>query len=119
MSYSQSFADELAELMSGVGKITQKKMFGALGFYLGADIVACLFDDGFYLKAKGPLADEMAALGCKPFIYQGKSGKKVVMPYWTAPQACLDDAEEMVSWIKRVKASILDAPKPKKSGKKT
>ncbi len=93
MSFSQSFVDELADMMSGVGKITQKKMFGALGFYLGKNIVACLFGDGLYLKAKGPVANEMAAMGCKPFLYQGKGGKKVAMPYWTAPQACLDNAE--------------------------
>ena len=114
MSFSQSFADELADLMSGAGKITQKKMFGALAYYYGTDIVGCLFDDGFYLKAKGGLADELQALGCKPFIYKGKSGKTVAMPYWTAPQVCLDDADEMVRWIKKAKASATSKPKPAK-----
>ena len=121
MSYNQSYADELADLMRGAGKITSKKMFGALGFYHGADIVACLFDDGFYLKAKGALADELKALGCKPFVYKGKSGKTVAMPYWTAPQGCLDDADEMVKWVKRAKASASAAsdPKPAKPAKKS
>ena len=119
MSYNPSFADELADLMSGAGKITQKKMFGALAYYHGSDIVGCLFDDGFYLKAKGALADELKALGCKPFVYKGKSGKTVAMPYWTAPQACLDDADEMVKWIKKAKASAASDPKPAKPAKKS
>ena len=119
MSYNKSFADELADLMSGAGKITHKKMFGALGFYHGADIVACLFDDGFYLKAKGALADELKALGCQPFVYNGKSGKSVAMPYWAAPQACLDDADEMVKWIKKAKASAASEPTKKPPTKKT
>lgn len=119
MSFSQSFADELAELMSGAGKITQKKMFGALAYYHGSDIVGCLFDDGFYFRAKGDLADELKALGCKPFVYKGKSGRTVAMPYWTAPQTCFDDADEMVKWIKKAKASAASHPKPaKKTSKK-
>ena len=119
MSYNPSYAEELADLMSGAGKITQKKMFGALGFYHGADIVACLCDDGFYLKAKGALADELRAMDCKPFVYSGKSGKKVAMPYWTAPQTCLDDADEMVKWIKKAKASAASDPKAAKPAKKS
>ena len=114
MSYNQSYADELSDLMSGAGKITQKKMFGACGFYHGPDIVACLFDDGFYLKAKGALADELKAMGQKPFVYSGKSGKTVAMPYWTAPQTCLDDADEMVKWVKRAKASVVAVEAEKK-----
>ncbi len=105
--------------MSGAGKITQKKMFGALAFYHGADIVACLFDDGFYLKAKGALAEELKAMGCRPFAYKGKSGKSVAMPYWTAPPACLDDADEMVKWIKLAKASAAIDSKPAKPPKKS
>ena len=119
MSYNSSYAEELADLMSGAGKITQKKMFGALAYYHGADIVACLFDDGFYLRAEGALADELKAMDCKPFVYSGKSGKSVAMPYWTAPQACLDDTDEMVKWIKRAKASAASESKSTKPAKKS
>ena len=118
MSFSQSFADELADLMSGAGKFTQKKMFGALGFYQGAEIIGCLFEDGFYLKAKGALADELKAQGSKPFVYSGKSGKTVAMPYWTAPQVCLDDADVMMNWVKKAIASNANEPKLAKPVKK-
>ena len=119
MSFSQSFADELADLMSGAGKFTQKKMFGALGFYHGREIIGCLFEDGFYLKAKGALADELKALGSKPFVYRGKSGKTVQMPYLTAPTACLDDADVMVSWVKKAIVSAAAEPKTAQPAKKT
>ena len=120
MSYNQSFADELTNLMRGAGKFTQKKMFGALAFYHGSNIIACLFDDGFYFRAKGALADELKSLGSKPFEYSGKSGKKIAMPYWTAPQACLDEPDEMVKWVKKALASAASEPKPiKKPANKT
>jgi len=111
MSYSQSFADQLADLMAGAGKITTKKMFGALGYYRGPTLFACLMDgDVFYFKAKGALADEMKAMGCKLFTYSGKSGRAVAMPYWTAPQACVDDADEMVKWVKKALAALTEGP---------
>ncbi len=114
MSYSQSVADELLDLMKGVGRVSTKKMFGALGFYNGTTLFACLFDgDLFYLKATGVLADELKALGSKPFVYSGKSGKSVSMPYWTAPSACLDDVDEMTLWCKKALASLAATPKPK------
>jgi len=115
MSYSQSVADELQDLMRAVGRVSTKKMFGALGFYHGPTLFACLFDgDVFYLKATAALADELKANGSKPFIYEGKSGKSVSMPYWTAPLACLDDADEMTLWCNKALASLHAAPEPTK-----
>jgi DNA transformation protein and related proteins len=109
MSYTPSVADELLGMMQGLGKVTPKKMFGALGFYSGPTIFACLFDgDIFYLKATGALADELKALGQQPFLYQGKSGKTVNMPYWTAPQTCLDDPDEMVMWCRKALAAAAE-----------
>jgi DNA transformation protein and related proteins len=121
VSFSASLAEELLGLMQGLGKVTTKKMFGALGFYHGPTLFACLFDgDIFYLKATSAFAEELKALGSKPFIYQGKSGKAVSMPYWTAPPACLDDADEMLHWCRK---AVLQAenqkPVAKKSKKKT
>jgi DNA transformation protein len=107
MSYSPSFADELLHLMKGLGPVTTRKMFGALGFYRGPDIFACLMDgDVFYLKATGSLAEELRGNGSKPFIYEGKSGKTVNMPYMTAPSACLDDADEMILWCRKALAAL-------------
>ena len=106
MSYTQSVGDELLGLMQGLGRVTTKRMFGALGFYSGPTIFACLFDgDIFYLKATGALAEELKAAGSQPFIYKGKSGKAVNMPYWTAPLSCLEDADEMVKWGRKALAA--------------
>jgi DNA transformation protein and related proteins len=119
MSYNPSFADELLGLMQGVGKITTRKMFGALGFYHGSALFACLMDgDIFYLKAKGVLAEELKEAGSKLFTYNGKSGKQVAMPYWTAPLVCLDDPDEMTKWCKKAIVSLADIPAPKKPKKK-
>ncbi|MDE2385469.1 MAG: TfoX/Sxy family protein [Alphaproteobacteria bacterium] len=112
MSYTASFAEELLGLMEGLGKVTTKKMFGALGFYRGPAIFACLFDgDVFYLKAQGAFADELKAVGSQPFIYHSKNGRSVAMPYMTAPQACLEDADEMTAWCNKALAALAAKPK--------
>ncbi len=119
MSYSQNFADELLGQMQGLGKITTKKMFGALGFYHGPTLFACLMDgDLFYLKAKGEFADELKARGSKLFTYQGKSGKLVAMPYWTAPETCFDDPDEMKAWCYKALAHAAAEKPPTKKLKK-
>jgi len=119
VSYTPSVADELLGLMQGLGKVTTKKMFGALGFYQGATIFACLFDgDVFYLKATDTLADELKALGSTPFIYHSKNGKTVNMPYVTAPAACMDDADEMVLWCKKALQATAEKAPTGKSAKK-
>jgi DNA transformation protein and related proteins len=120
MSYSPGFAEQVLDLMSGAGKVSSKKMFGELGIYHGAMLFAMVADDVLYFKAKDTLASELKALGQMPFIYHGRSGKEVSMAYWTAPVACLDDADEMIVWCRMAVASLNAAPKklPAKAAKR-
>lgn len=114
MSFTPSVAEELLGSMQGLGHVSTKPMFGACAFYLGPSLFGCLFEgDIFYLKATGDLAEELKALGSQPFNYQSKFGKSVVMPYWTAPPACLEEADEMVKWARKSLAAIASKP-PKK-----
>jgi len=39
------------------------------------------------------------------------------MSYWRAPEACLDDPEEMTLWARKAFAAALRARKPAKTGK--
>jgi DNA transformation protein and related proteins len=119
VGYNQQFAEELLGLMGTVGQVTTKKMFGALAFYQGPSIFACLMSDHkFYLRAQGELAEELRSLGEHVFDYQGKSGKSVAMPYWTAPQDCLEDPDVMVAWCKKAIANAATKPLSKKAKKR-
>ncbi len=117
MSYTQGFADQVLDLMTGLGKVSTRKMFGELGLYLGPQIFACIIDDELYLKATGELAEELKEQGGKQFAPGSKGGKQIAMPYWTAPTACLDDPSEMMVWCKK-SLSNLEAPKPAKKKKR-
>lgn len=45
------------------------------------------------LKAKGVFAQRMATLGGEEWTYERKDGKQSAMPYWTLPDAMLDDPQ--------------------------
>ena len=102
MPFSPEFADFIVEQMAGFGSVTKKKIFGECGLYSGATLFAVIADDILYFKAKGALADELKTLGSQPFTYPGKSGKRVAMPYWRAPEDCLENSDDMDAWCRKI-----------------
>ena len=111
MSVTPGVADQVLDLMAGLGKVTTKRMFGEMGLYWGPQIFALIIDDELYLKATGALADELKALGGKQFTPGSNGRKKVAMPYWTAPASCLDDPAEMEEWCRKALKSVPAKPK--------
>ena len=83
------------DMFDTLGQITTRKMMGGLSIYCDGVIFAMLDRTGtLYLKAKGPLADEMAAAGAVQFGAQ--SGD--VMAYWTLPDTALYDPDAVLIW---------------------
>ncbi len=96
MSVSDEDIAFAKELFEGVGHLTTRKMMGGLCLYSDGTIFALLYSDGtLFIKAQGDFIDEVKALGCTQWTYQreGKD-KPTAMPYWTLPEACLDDPDE-------------------------
>ena len=74
------------DLFSELGKISSRKMFGGMCLYLDGEVFALMSSDGqLYLKAKGDVVTELADNGATQFHN---------MPYWSAPEAALDDPQE-------------------------
>nr|MDQ2705058.1 TfoX/Sxy family protein [Pseudomonadota bacterium] len=45
---------------------------------------------------------DFADAGCSQWIYPNrKTGRDVAMPYWTVPDAALDDPDEMALWARK------------------
>lgn len=90
------------DLFRGLPGITTRKMFGGLGIYSEGTIFAVIGpEETLLLKARGALADDLASEGSEQWSYEGKSGKASRMPYWTFPDAALDDPEEACAWARR------------------
>lgn len=90
------------DLFRELSAISTRKMFGGLGIYSEGVIFAIIGpEETLLIKARGQLAEDLAAEGCEQWSYDGKSGKPSVMPYWSLPDAALDDPDEACAWARR------------------
>lgn len=94
---------QIEDLFEGVGPITIRKMFGGLGIYAGGTIFAVLMSDGdLKLKGVDAMAETFDAEGWTRWTYQRDGSDKITaMPYWSLPDALLDDPEEASAWANR------------------
>lgn len=85
------------DLLSDIGDLTARKMFGGMCLYHQSVVFALLSSDGtLYLKAKGEIATELAATG-EQFHN---------MPYWSLPMSALDDPQEACTLARRTLAML-------------
>ena len=86
------------DLFSDLGHLTTRKMFGGMCLYHDGIVFALLNSEGrLYLKVKGPLAKTFAADGADQFHN---------MPYWSLPEAALDDPQEACTLARRTLATL-------------
>ena len=110
----------LADILSPLGHITARRMFGGAGVYCDGVIFGLIVDDVLYLKADAASAKAFADEGMAPFTYETSSGGRSVMSYWRAPERLFDEADEFVSWARTalaVSQAAKDKPKPAKKRK--
>ena len=58
-------------------------------------------EDRILIKARDELADALKAEGSEQFVYDGHKDKVTAMPYWTLPDAALEDPETACDWARR------------------
>ena len=118
MAVSDGIVEHVRELLSGLGPITVKKMFGAAGLYYDDVIFAIIGGEDVYIKVDEETRPAFEAAGSGPFTFEMKSGKLEAMSYWRLPESAADDAEEAVRWARLGVEAGFRARKPKKKAKK-
>lgn len=92
------FIESLIDLLSPLGDLRTKRMFGGFGFYLN-DLFFAIADEGrFYLKVDDLTRSRFEDAGCVPFQYTTRDGGRSTMAYYEAPEAALDSAIKMKTW---------------------
>ncbi len=89
----------IEEMFEGLGPVSIRRMFGGKGIYHQGLIIAIDFRDGILLKADETSAPAFKAAGATQWAYEGKKGRPVLMPYWSIPDAALDDPDEIRNWV--------------------
>jgi len=120
MPVGAAFHQYVLEQLERTGRITSRRMFGAVGLYCDGVFFGLIDDDTLFFKVGDETRTEYESRGMKPFRpYADKP--EVSMSYFTVPVDVLDDAEELVSWARRAVKVAAAAPKNprRKTPKKT
>lgn len=114
---SNDFAEYVVELLSPLGAVTARRMFGGFGIYCSGVMFGLIADDTLYLKVDATNQSDFEAVGMDPFTYTGK-GKPVRMSYFQAPPDAMEDAADMLPWARGALDAALRGKKPSKPGKR-
>ena len=110
MAAKDEFASYCGELLSGLGAVRVKRMFGGHGIYVDDLFVAIVVGETLYLKADAETTPRFEAAGCAPFVYEAK-GRRVSMAYRAAPAEAMDSPALMRPWVALALQAALRARK--------
>lgn len=97
------------ELLSPLGAVRAKRMFGGHGLYADEVFVAIIVGDDLFLKTDETSRPAFEAAGCRPFEYRSAGGRQVALGYWSAPAEAMDSPAQMLPWARQALASALRA----------
>lgn len=99
MAYDEALADRVRELMSGEPMLTEKKMFGGLGFMVGGNMAVAASSDGGLLVRVDPAEGEalVATTSAEPMEMRGRSMKGWLR---VAAEDVASD-EQLDAWVRR------------------
>ncbi len=96
--------DAIADMFDSLGPVSIRRMFGGKGIYHRGIVLALEVDGEILLKADTESRAAFEAAGSRQWRpHSGKkkgAGKQVAMPYWSIPDAALDDPDEMALWVR-------------------
>jgi DNA transformation protein len=105
-------SDEICDLFAGLGPVTIRRMFGGKGIYYEGLIIALEVDGEILLKADAVTAPDFEAAGSRQWVYGSRPARKpTAMPYWSIPDAALDDPDITAKWARKAYEASLRARK--------
>lgn len=110
------FADLVCELLSPLGDVRARRMFGGYGVYCDGVTMALIADEVLYLRTDERTRTAYETLDLPPF--QPFPDKPMRMPYHRPPDSVLDDGDEMLSWARPAYEAALRAQAAKKPKKR-
>tara|TARA_R110002020_G_scaffold35735_5_gene107740 strand:- start:6096 stop:6419 length:324 start_codon:yes stop_codon:yes gene_type:complete len=104
--------ERIRELFDSLGEVTIRRMFGGKGIYREGMILALEVGGEILLKADAESAPAFRDAGARQWVYEGKArAGPVAMPYWSIPDAALDDPDELSTWVRLAWEAALRAKK--------
>jgi DNA transformation protein len=96
MAARSSYVEFVTELLSPLGRITTRSMFGGYCLYCNGIVFALIANDTLYLKADEHNRGDLEAAGAKPF--RPFAGQTVTMQYYEAPAGLFESVDGLNRW---------------------
>ena len=108
MAIQSDFVEYVLELLSGLGGVKARAMFGGYGIYHEGIMVGLIASAVFYLKADDQNRPDFEQAGSRPFTYERQGRRKpVAMSYWEVPPHLFDDPQTLREWAERSHAAAV------------
>jgi DNA transformation protein len=89
--------NRIIDLLSPLGEVTARPLFGGHGLYWRETIFAILFRGRLYLKVDERSQAEFVSRGMGPFR---PNERQTLKSYYEVPADVLDDPEALLSWAR-------------------
>ncbi|MDH2926386.1 hypothetical protein A1D19_04320 [Lonepinella koalarum] len=94
------------KLTSLLGEIRSKKLFSGIGIFYNDHMFGIYKKGGFYLRAKGDLANQVKSIGAIPWELDGVPSNLKIRDYYLIPGDYLTDNDKSLILVKMIKASL-------------
>jgi DNA transformation protein len=110
---SDPFVEHVCELLSPLGPVVARRMFGGWGLSVDGMNVGLVAWNTLYLKGNAETEPRWLAAGCQPFVYEAK-GKPMRLNYFTAPEEAMESPALMQPWARLALQAAVAARAPRK-----
>jgi DNA transformation protein len=121
MASDPSFVTFVVDLVSLVGPVTARSMFGGHGLYAEAVMFGLLDDGELFLKTDPDTRQRFVDAGCRQWVYVNKKVRMEHTGYFRPPDEAHEDPEAMLPWARlaleaALRAKAAKAAKPARRG---
>lgn len=100
MPSNPSFVEFAVDLVSLVGPVTARAMFGGHGLYAEGVMFALLDDGELFMKSDGETRAWFVEAGCRQWTYVNKKVRMENTGFFRPPDDAHEDAEAMLPWAR-------------------
>jgi DNA transformation protein len=112
MTVDPHLVETVLKLMSGIGVLRTRKMFGGVYIYCDDLFVATVHDNTLYFKANASTAAEYIERGLPQFTYP-KGGGTATLQYFRAPPEVFSGGDAMRAWSSKALLAAKQGAKAK------
>lgn len=88
----------VVELLSPMGPISARRLFGTWGLYLEDRIFGIVHGGTVYFRTNDATVARYREAGAQPFLYRRADGRSTVMRYHEVPAEVLEDSDLACAW---------------------